>query len=135
MSLRPASLGAGKPGSSASSQPQFLSSSLMGQVHSESPTHRKLPFQTEEPLPASSSARSRTVGNSSAAYSRICLWTGRSRERRSKQKATTGNLACWPQDATAQPLPVTAPHSPYNLERPAPSLLPMLDQRSSPLGV
>lgn len=85
------------------SQLQFLSSPLMGQAALPVPlTGRKLlPFQTEEPPLASSFVRSQIVGNSSAAYSRTCLRTARSREERSEQDSTAGNLAGWPQDATA----------------------------------
>lgn len=122
LSLRPAPLEAGKPGSSASSQLQFLS---------ESPTHRKLPFQTEEPLPASSSVRSQTVGNSSAAYSRICLRTERSRERRSEQRLQWGT---WLAGHCTTPARHSSP-LPLHPGRPAPSLLALCWTRGLPLWV
>lgn len=126
LSLRPAPLEAGKPGLSASSQLQLLS---------ESPTHRKLPFQTEEPLQASSSARSPTVGNSSVAYSRICLRTGRSRERRSEQRPQRGTWLAGLRTPLHNPCPPQLPTPPTIQKGQPPACSPVLNQRSSPLGV
>lgn len=99
-------------------------------------TGRKLlPFQTEEPPLASSFVRSQIVGNSSVAYSRICLQTARSKEKRREQNSTIVNSACWPQDATAYP-PTTAPSSQLSLQSRKASLqpFPVSDVEAFPFG-
>lgn len=60
-----------------------------------------LPFQTEAPLPVSSSAQGQTAGNSSVACSRIYLQAARSRGRGSEQVSempdlTAGLSTCVP---------------------------------------